>query len=273
MTAPPDPDSLASLRAKWSQARPELDIALRFIAPPQRVVAEAMACLGLELEQAAFELHDVEPALIKLQWWAQELIAAGHGQASHPLACALAAQPGFAAVAPAQWQALVEGALRQRDDAPAPTAVALLDGHAALQAPLAQIQVRLGAPLDAPALGRARILARALRELARLHETLADGRLPLPLDLLARHRLARGDLAQATPRRRAAVRDWLAELATGLAALRGARIGAIAAAGVAADRWRIARARRSDEPVAMLGTLLARVPLRATLAAWRARGA
>ena len=100
---------------------------------------------------------------------------------------------------------------------------------------------------------------------------LADGRLPLPLDLLARHRLARGDLARPSPQRTAALREWLRELARSMAATADRGIGAVAAATLAADRWRIARSLRRSEPVAVLPALLGHVPMRATWAAWRAR--
>ncbi len=273
MHAAVEPGLLDEFRRKWGEACPELVVAVRFLDPARRLAHEALLYLMLELELAAFGLRDAEPALIKLQWWAGEIGRAGSGEASHPLTQTLARADGFAAIALDRWHALLAGALAQREAEPGATTEAVLAHYAALHAPLAQIEAELFAPLDAATLARARTLGCALRELARLADALAAGRLPLPLDLLARHRLARAGLLHAGATRTAAVRDWLRMLGAIAAGLPARGIGAAAAATLAADRWRIGCALRAAEPLAALPGLLSRVPLRVPWAAWRARGA
>ncbi len=93
---------LASFEAKWTAAHPELDLALKFVAERDRSAQAAFACLVFELEHAAFATRDAEPAAIKLQWWAEEFVRAGKGEARHPLTQALATHPAFASIAPAR---------------------------------------------------------------------------------------------------------------------------------------------------------------------------
>jgi len=264
---------LASFEAKWAQAVPELGVALSFLAPATRAAHGAFVCLVHELEYAAFGIRDAEPATLKLQWWAEEFARAAKGEARHPLTQAIAAGTSFARAPLATWYAAIGGALAQRDAEPAANAGALFAAFEVLHEPLAQIEAQLFAPLDAPALARARALARAVRETAALADALRDGRLPLPLDLLARHRLARGELTQASPAQIATLREWLGVLRDANIALGASRIGAPAAATRSSDRWRLAKAMRADDPLAALPSLLARMPLRASFAAWRARGA
>jgi len=264
---------LASFEAKWTQAVPEFGVALSFLAPPTRAAHGAFACLVHELEHAAFGIRDAEPATLKLQWWAEEFARAAKGEARHPLTQAIATATSFPQVPLAAWYAAIGGALAQRDAEPAENADALFAAYEVLHEPLAQIEAQLFSPLDATALARARSLARAVRETATLADALRDGRLPLPLDLLARHRLARGELAQASPQQAAALREWLGALRDAGAQLDASRIGAPAAATLRADGWRLAKAMRAGDPLTALPPLLARIPLRTSFAAWRARGA
>lgn len=270
MTLVSDSAPLASFEAKWGAAYPELGLGLGFVAAAQRRAQAAFACIAFEIEHAAFAVRETEPATIKLQWWAEELARAGRGEPRHPLTQALAEHPALTALPPAHWYALITGALAQRDPEPAATRAAQLEGYAALYGPLATIEALLFPPLDAAASARVRALARALRETAALAEALRDSRLPLPLDLLARHRLSRGELAQTSPQQASALRDWLAQLAADLgAASAGARLGPLQAAAASADRWRARKAARAADPAAALAGELGRLPLRATWAAWR----
>lgn len=259
---------LASFEAKWADAHPEFGLALKFVAPASRDAHAAFACIVYELEHAAFGIREAQPAAIKLQWWGEEFARAGRNEARHPLTQALSRHPGFAAIPLAQWYAAIAGALAQRDPEPASDTSTLLAVYAALHAPLAAIEASLFGSIDAHALARARTLSRALRETAGLADALRDGRLPLPLDLLARHRLARGDLAHASAAQVAALREWLKVLRAESASIAIAACGPFAAAAAAADRWRIRSAGRADEPIAALHALFARLPLRAAWAAW-----
>lgn len=258
----------ASFEAKWIAAYPELELALRFIAPRERAAQSAFACLVHELEHAAFGIRDAEPAMVKLHWWIEEFARAHEGAARHPLTRVLASHPRFGSIANASWHEAVAGAFAQRDPQAAADREALLDGYASLYRPLAAVESALFGHPDPIAIARARALSHALRDGAMLADTLRDGRLPLPLDLLARHRLARGDLATASPRHVAALREWFAGLGSDLGRTRVA--GAVLAAGVATDRWRARRAGRAAEPVASLRADLGRLPLRSAWVAWRA---
>jgi phytoene synthase len=261
---------LASFEAKWAAAHPEFALALKFVAPHRRDAEAAFACLSFELEQAAFVTRDAEPAAVKLQWWAEELVRAGRGEARHPLTRVLAAHAAFAVVPPARWYAAVRGALAQREPDPAADREALLAGYAELYRPLAQAEAELFGRIEADARARVWAVARALRDTAELADSLRAGRLPLPLDLLARHRLARGDLAQASPARAAALQEWTSALAAELARIPSGAAGVVGAAARSADRARARRAARAAEPLAALGEALGTLPLPAVWAAWRA---
>jgi phytoene synthase len=263
---------LASFETKWAAAHPEFELGLKFVAEREWRAQSAFACLVFELEHAAFAIREAEPATIKLQWWAEEFARAGKGGARHPLTQALAAHRGFATIPPARWYEAISGALAQRDPAPAADRAALLEGYAALYRPLAAIEAALFPAVEAAAATCVRSLVHALRETAALGDALRDGRLLLPLDLLAKHRLARGDLARASPQQVAMLREWLLALSFDFSAAAGAhmRVGALHAAAASADRWRARMAARAVDPLATLNASFARLPLRATWAAWRA---
>ncbi len=266
-----DTTPLASFEAKWAAVHPEFALALKFVAADRRRVHSAFACLVYELEHAAFAIREAEPAMIKLQWWAEEFGRVGSGAARHPLTQALAVESAFVALPTAHWHEVIVGAMAQRDPEPAPDRAVLLRGYAALYRPLASIEAALFAS-SAESVAQVRTRARALRETAALADALRDGRLPLPLDVLARHRLARGELARNSPQQVAALRDWLAALASDPVQAGGqdAGLGVLAAANASADRWRAQIAARADDPLATLNAAFARVPLRAVWATWRA---
>lgn len=264
--------ALTSFETKWAAVRPEFERGLKFVAERERRAQSAFTCLVFELERV-FAIREVEPATIKLQWWADEFVQAGKGGARHPLTRALAAHSRYAAVPLAHWYEVVAGALAQRAPSPAADRAALIDGHAALYRPLAAIEATLFPALDAAAATSVRSLAHALRDTAALGDALRDGRLPLPLDLLAKHRLARGDLASTSPPQVAMLREWLLALASDFsvaAAAAHARGGALHAAAASADRWRARMAGRAADPLLTLNASFALLPMRATWAAWRA---
>lgn len=269
MMAELDATPLASFEAKWALLHPELRLALNFVDAPRRPAYTAFACLVHELEHAAFGIREAQPAAVKLQWWGEEFARAVAHAARHPLTQVLQAHPGFDAVALARWYEVIGGALAQRDAEPAADMQALLRTHAALHAPLAAIEADLFATIDAPALARVRSMSRALRETAALADALRDGRLPLPLDLLARHRLARSDLVQHSDAQAGALRDWLERLRAESGAIANTRSGPLGAATASADRWRMRVAARGSDPLAALQASFARLPLRASWAAWR----
>lgn len=263
---------LASFIAKWTGAYPELQLALGFVPRPLRSARAAFACLGHELEHATFTTREDQPAAMKLAWWAEELTRAEAGEARHPLTIELAKLPAWNRIGLARWHAVIAAALALRDPEPAADGERLLAAWAPFHRPQADIEAELFGTLDVAARARQRAIARAMEDLAVLGEAIDEGRLPLPLDVLARHQLARNDLGRDSPARRSAVEDWLAQLdgaATDLARS-GAALGVVGAAALSAGRWRTRRALRSSEPLAMLHRLHARLPLTAAWATWRA---
>jgi phytoene synthase len=264
---------LASFEAKWSEAYPEFGLALKFVRGPTRNECSAFACLVFELEHAAFGIREAEPAAIKLQWWAEEFARLGKNEARHPLTQVLAPRVQSSAVGATQWHQVVIGAILQRDTEPAAERAALLEGYARLYKPVGAIDAALfGTNADAVAatLG----LVRTIRETAALPNVMRDGTLPLPLDLLARHRLARGDLANASPARSAALREWFESLGAGLFeqvagnAARG--LGVLRASMAAANARRASRAARATEPLGVIRLALAGLSAPVVWSAWRA---
>jgi phytoene synthase len=163
-------------------------------------------------------------------------------------------------------------ALNQRDPEPAVDLPALLENYARFYAPLAEIEAALFGDGDAAGTARAFALARALRETTALPDALRNGLLPLPLDLLARHRLARGDLAGKSPQAATALRDWLKILGAecGGLARNAPRLSVVSAATLAAARSRALRAARASEPLAALAEAQRRPSVGTVWSAWRA---
>ncbi|HEX5123567.1 MAG TPA: squalene/phytoene synthase family protein [Rhodanobacteraceae bacterium] len=270
MSEPASSAPLASFEAKWTEARPELALALRFERTDEREPRAAFACLALEIEHAAFGIREAQPAAIKLQWWAEELSRAAKGEARHPLTQALASRISAAAIPEREWHAAIVGAMAQRDPEPAADGEALLAGYAQLYVPLGTIESALFGN-DATAVARALALSRAMRETAALPDALRDGKLPLPLDLLARHRLARGDLGTASAARSDALRDWFGDLAHGMSTpLATPKLGILRAAMAAADAKRLAGAAKAGEPLVAANAALTGLSIPVAWAAWRA---
>lgn len=267
---------LASFEAKWSEAYPEFGLALRFDRSADAKARAALACIVFEIEHAAFAIREAQPSAIKLQWWAEELTRASHGQGRHPLTQALGERLGSDRVPPALWHEAIVGALAQRDPEPAPDGQTLLDEYARLYGPLAKIESALFGTNIREVLG-VLTLRRALRETASLAQALRDGKLPLPLDLLASHRLSRGDLANASPERAAALREWFGRLGTELRIaashlvfVSGQPLGVLRATMAAVDAKRTDIAERSRDPLGAMNAALASLSVPVVWSAWRA---
>ncbi len=262
-------DAFASFEAKWIAARPEFGIGLRFLPVALRAPRSAFACIGFEIENAAFRITEPEVATGKLQWWLDELVALGNRQGRHPLTAALAAAPAPGHVPDAIWQALIDAALAQREGTAPSTLAALLEDLERFHRPLAEAGRCLFGDAEVAALASARALSRALRDVLALPDVLAGGRLAIPLDVLARHRLARGDLAGSGAARSDAVREHLVALAARMAEIAPVRLPVLDAAAVQADRWRCRQAARAVDPLARSAEILQRVPISTAWQAWR----
>ena len=209
--------AFASFEEKWLAANPEQATVALFLAPAARLRASAFGCLIHELEQAAFGLREPQVAEAKIQWWRQELLAASGGKPRHPISAVLFADPQAAKVDAPDWMALCDGAIAMRHVGAASDLESLLSDYSALYAPVARIEAALFDAPVAATTAMARLWAISHLLLA-LRHLVADApeRLPVPLDLLARHELTRAELAEATPQRAGLVRDFLDWLATAL---------------------------------------------------------
>lgn len=264
-------DAAASFIDKWCASNPELAIALRFLPAGLRQRSGVLAAIEREIVHAAATIGSDEVAATKLGWWHDELTRSARGEARHPLTQALAIEPASAGSLPA-WRELVPAALVVRARETASRIDDLLAAWLPLYRASATIESALSpVPLDIDAAARASALSHLLRDVARIDELLAQGQLPLPLDVMARHRLSRDTLRGDSPPRRLALADACRALADEMAALLAAspRLGLVRHAGLVVDRRRAAVAARSDDPSVTLSVALQRTPLRSVWSIWR----
>lgn len=261
-------DVLGSFEAKWSGVHPELALALRFVPAAKRDRALGLAVIGLEIEDAAFRIAEDHVAEAKLHWWAEELARLLDGKPRHPATQALAAADR-PTIAPGAWDAVITGALAIREAGPAGSLGDLLDGHRRYYGPLADAAAVAAPGVSAEATAEAAVLARALQELTDLRGTLERGRLPLPLDLLARHQLDRGELVMRSPARDEALRELLRQIAGRLRALPWRELPLLAGVRQVADLGRAERAARAADPAAALLAERGRLGPATAWRAWR----
>lgn len=238
---------------KWLAANPEQATVALFLAADARLRASAFGCLVHELEQAVFGVREAHVAEAKIRWWRQELLAAASGEPRHPVSAVLFADPPAAGLDAAGWTALADGALEQRHSGTAADMESLLSGYAAMYLPMARVETALFSPsADAAAVARLRTLSHLLRALCDLPA--APERLPVPLDLLARHASTRAALAEPGAKRRELLRDFLlrliAELHAALAAAPCAPLGRCVRARL--DLALAQSALRADDPLLTL---------------------
>lgn len=265
--SPPIAAERKQFESKWTQLRPELGLALRFVAPAQQPFHAAMQCLALELDYAAYRIREDSVATAKLQWWGQELAAAADGRALHPLTEVLAAHP-HAADAFSHAPTLIAAAIAQRERDPAGSLDAQLAQLQPFMHAISLIESKLLAS-DADASAQVRMLDRLVRDLAALPELVTQDELPLSLDLLARHGLTRADLNEDSPARNAALTDALAGISERLKRVDAGGLSPATAAVLHAQRRRVRRAAAAADPLAALDAgLMLLTPLDA-LRCWR----
>ena len=247
--------AFASFEQKWLAAHPENRIIAVFLPAAQRRRANAFGTLVHELEQAAFRVREPQVAAAKLEWWQRELHEAALGKANHPITKILfAADDAVHEVDPAVWPALADGALEQLDQPGSGTLSALIEQLEPFYTAVARAESALLGVADANLEADAALwtFAHLLHELPQLAQT--EGRLPVPLGLLARHEVTRADLAVPSPRRNMLVKDFLDEVvletngALGVAAARTlpSRVR------TRLDRMRIEHALHVTDPLAWL---------------------
>lgn len=202
----------AEFEQKWLDAWPENRVLAAFLGAEQRRRAHALGVLIHELTLAAFHVREPQVAATKLDWWRQELGASAFGNPHHPITQELFADAVARESDPALWPALAEGALAQLDQPGAGTLAALIEQlepfYGAVAA--AESALLLGGAGSPEANAALWTFSHLLHELPRLPS--GEGRLPLPLGLLARHGLVRAELAQPSAARNLLVKDFLDEL-------------------------------------------------------------
>ena len=263
-------EALASFEAKWALLQPELPLALRFCQAPIRPLISAFTCLSNEINHAAFHIVENEVATTKLKWWAEELTGLSVGKPRHPLTEVLARFELIRSVHANQWASVIHGAFFQREAQPASSANAMMAMYLRVLGPLAEIEARLNSKLAPDALAQAAARARCLHETARLNDLLERDRLPLPLDLLAKHQLSRAELAHPSESRVLALREHFAGLAASFDAVDRNGLSSLAAMRLSADHQRSRRAARARDPLDEITRNLDRLPLSSVWAGWRA---
>jgi 15-cis-phytoene synthase len=246
----------ASFEQKWLAANPEARLVAVFLPVASRRRANAFGTLVHELAHTAFHIREAQVATAKLEWWQQELHRSALNQPGHPVTRALFADETARECDPALWPALADGALNLFDQPGAGTLAALIE----------QLDPFFGAVAGAESAllcdGKGNVESNAaLWTLSHLLHSLADlqraeERLPMPLGLLARHGIARADLAQPSPRRNILIKDFLDELvletngALGVASVHSLALRVR----TRLDRDRTARALKVTDPLAFLQT-------------------
>ncbi|HZP65518.1 MAG TPA: squalene/phytoene synthase family protein [Rudaea sp.] len=200
--------AFASFVQKWLAANPEQVAVGVFLAPEARLRASGFGALVHELAETAFATREPQVAAAKLAWWRQDLAA---DEPRHPIAKTLMADAQAAAIDPALWSALVDGALAELDAPPPADLAAAFAVLNAFYGPVAALETALagGDPAENAAISHLWICSHLLGAAG------APGleRAPLPLDLLARHGLTRAELAGSGQRRTAVLGDLSRELA------------------------------------------------------------
>lgn len=267
-------DAFDSFAAKLAQAHPAFPIVRVFVAPAARDATTALECLVHELAQTAFYLPEASVAATKLQWWRDELARASRGEARHPVTRALGDTARGIDVA--AGDALVVATLALREAGPPPDFATQRSLAERIYAPIARLEQSVSGIAEAGATEsgaiatlHARALSHLVRELARTPFDDEEMRATLPLNRLARHQLTREALAQPGEARNAAVRDQLADIAQGLAAIDPAGASLVTRVRWRLDRALVAAAGRARDPLPVLWRGLGRAPLSTFWHAWR----
>jgi 15-cis-phytoene synthase len=248
---PPEDAAFASFERKWLEANPEQATVAVFLSPDERRRASAFGSLVHELEHTTFAVREPQVAAVKLNWWRQELIGASAGTPRHPITRELFDDERARSIAAPFWTNLIDGALAQLDAGPSSTLVDSISTLAMVYRPVASIEAALAAeePARNEANARLWISAHLLQAAARPGDDRA-----IPLDLLARHGLARSALIEPSPGRSALLCDYLGlvqdeiddALTQGPRGSLGRRVRA------RLDRELAAKARAAADPAAML---------------------
>ena len=258
--------------AQWRAGSPARMVAWLFLRLDERACFGALAALEHEWLKVLREAREPQVAAARIGWWREEMQRAPQGQARHPLTQGLFALARVGAVPASCWTVPVEAAMALLA-APSPADfVAQRAAVMPLAEALAELETRVwfGDAIASPRAAQVTLLAYLTANLRGLESAAERGRTPLPMNLLARHGLTIDALGNDSPARRAAVRDYAAELQRELAdaaRMQGA-LTVFRSVGLQHDLDSLGRALQSDEPLAPLRS--SAFGLRGLLKTWRA---
>jgi 15-cis-phytoene synthase len=265
-------DALEDYVRKWREASPHRAVAWLFLRPDERVRYGALAALEHEWLWGVRDVQEPQVAAAKLGWWREEMQRAAEGQARHPLTQALSADARMKDVPPRCWTAPLEAAMVAFSGAPPADFVSQCESVAPLAHALAELETRVwfGECIEARKAGRVVLFDHLVTNARALESEAGHGRSPVPMNLLARHGLTIDGLGHDSAPRRAALRDYLAELERGLAdaAKMPGVLTLFRAAGLQQDHHALGRALQAVDPLPSL-----RAPaygMRGLLKTWRA---
>jgi phytoene synthase len=258
--------------AQWRGGNPARTVAWLFLRSDERTYFGALAALEQEWLKVVREAREPQVAAARLGWWREEMQCAPQGQARHPLTQGLFAVPRASTIPATCWTAPVEAAMALLMAPPPADFAAQCKAAAPLADALAELETRawLGDAVTSARAAKVALLGHLIANLRGLESMAERGRSPLPMNLLARHGLTIDSLGMDSPIRRAAVRDYAAELQRNLAATARMEgpLTLFRTVGLLHDLDTLDRALRADEPLAAL-----RSPafgLRGLLKTWRA---
>lgn len=265
-------DAFGQYLTQWREASPQRSTAWLFLRPAEQRRYGALAALEREWIKVLREVTEPQVATVKLGWWREELQRAHAGEASHPLTQALFAEADARSIAPAYWAAAIDAAALAVDPVPPADFAAQRAAALPLAQALAQLETALwfGSDRSAARAREAALLAWLLDGVVALASEVARGRSPLPMSLLARHGLAVAELATDGPARRAALHDYVADLAQTLATARTLEgpLTLFRATELAANGAALRKAARAPDP--LQGLFAPRHGLGNLVKTWRA---
>jgi phytoene synthase len=263
---------LDSYVSSWREADPQRAVAWLFLRPAERIRYGASAALLQEWRKTLREVREPQVAAAKLGWWREELQRAAEGGARHPLTQALFADARVREVPLSCWTAVLDAAFGEISAPPPADFPAQQRAAEPWSAAVAELESRLwfGPSADTVRATSVTRVTELVADLRGMGGATANGRSPLPMNLLARHGLAIEGLAGDSPARRAALRDHSKLLREALAEAAGmpGPLTLFRAAGMQRDLRALARAACAEDPLAALCEQ--RAGLGQLLKTWRA---
>ncbi len=258
----------------WHAARPARLACTPFLPAEDADAACALAALEQAVLAVLADVREPTVAAAKLRWWVDEMVAVPAGTARHPLTQVLARHAAAGRVESALWKRPGEAALAVIAAATPADDAAQWAQALAVCAPWAALEAACwwGPDSDSDQAAQAAALAWLVGDLLRLPQRRLEQRLPLPMQRLARHALARDDLAADTPARRAAVREQCTALGVRAAAIRRANTALPLLRGfdLRLDARALRQVARRADPLPDLARCRSQPGPFALLAAWQA---